>query len=275
LIGWATVESDRKNRAYRRALTLGLTLAEIFVLILFVLLLAFAASYEREREALVEIPKLKSHADQAAAYAVRLREENEYLKKHIPSSPDKFDDFFRELTLCEADRKKLQNQFEQIAGTGPGDLAKCQSRLTDSEREKERLNGQNLNLRERMAAEGHGTELPPCWTTPEGKIRYTFDVTLVSDGVIVHDNPPHQDEEQQVIKGVVLDKDLDAAAFLEVTNKPYAWAQAHKCAIFVRVYDNTGPGEKALYKARLRTVEAHFYKLETQRVGNSAEALAP
>jgi hypothetical protein len=266
-----TVESDRQNRAYRRALTLGLTLAEIFVLILFVLLLAFGASYEREREALSEIPRLKSQMNQATADATRLQRENDYLKRDISTAPDKFDDFFRDLTLCEADRKKLRDQFKEIAGTGPAELAKCRDDLADSKQESDRLKDQNRYFSQKVAAEGNGTELPPCWPTPEGKIRYTFDVTLVSDGLIVHDNPPHQDEEQQQIKEVILDKDLDAVAFLDVTNKPYGWAQAHKCAIFVRVYDNTGPGEKALYKERLRTVEAHFYKHETQRGGNSAE----
>ncbi len=135
------MEIDRKNRAYRRALTLGLTLAEIFVLILFVLLLAFAASYEREREALAEIPTLKSKVNHATADATRLQRENDYLKKRISTSPNKFDDFFRDLTLCEADRKKLHDDFKLIAGTGPANFVKCQSDLTDAKQESDRLTG--------------------------------------------------------------------------------------------------------------------------------------
>ncbi|MGH7837012.1 MAG: hypothetical protein ACREQC_04210, partial [Candidatus Binataceae bacterium] len=211
----------------------------------------------------------------ATTEAGRLHSENEYLRSHIPAAPDKIDDFFRELTLCEADKKTLRAELDDARLAEPGDLVKCQASLAAIEQANQRLSGQNQNLRDKVAAAGNGTELPPCWPTPEGKIRYTFNVTLVSDGIIIHDNPPHQDEEQQLIKEVVVDKDLDAAAFLEVTSKPYAWAQAHKCGIFVRVYDRTGPGEKGLYKARLQTVEEHFYKLLMPTSGNSAEAFTP
>ena len=95
------MEIDRTSRAYRRALTLGLTLAEIFVLILFVLLLAFGAAYQKERRASAAIPKLnldlsRMRAEIGALRAnnVLLAQENQFLKARSPAA-DKIDDLFR------------------------------------------------------------------------------------------------------------------------------------------------------------------------------------
>jgi hypothetical protein len=262
-------EADRNNRAYRRALTLGLTLAEIFVLILFVLLLAFAAFYERERDELSRIPQLTLQLKQlssalrkAMTVAEDLRRKNEYLEHRFTVSSDRFDDFFHELTLCRAEETKLQNQLEQMNRHTPADLSKCETALTESNEENERIAGQNQNLREQLAAVGNGTELPPCWTTPEGKIKYSFNIVLSDSGVLILNNPPHTDEEQRVLSGVILGQNLDGHSYLVTTSNAFGWARAHKCGIFVRVVDKTGQSEKTLYKLRLRNVQAHFYTAE-------------
>jgi hypothetical protein len=263
------VEADRNNRAYRRALTLGLTLAEIFVLILFVLLLAFAAFYERERDELSRIPQLKlelekvsSSLRKATATSEDLTRKNEYLEHRFAVSSDRFDDFFHELSLCRAEETKLQNQIAQVNRHTPTDLSKCENGLAESNQENERITGQNQNLREKLAALGNGTELPPCWPTPEGKIKYSFNVVLSDSGVLILDNPPHKDEERRVLSGVLLGENLDGQSYLNTTSNAFGWARAHKCGIFVRVVDKTGWGEKSLYKLRLRNVQEHFYTHE-------------
>jgi Tfp pilus assembly protein PilO len=115
---------DPSKRAYRRALTLGLTLAEIFVLILFVLLMAFAAYYQRQRDQLKVLAQLRGELKKSAeaqrkasTAADGLRNKNEYLERRLGISSDQFDEYFRQLSLCETERTGLQNLLAEMSRT--------------------------------------------------------------------------------------------------------------------------------------------------------------
>lgn len=107
-MGANLAEIAHENLSYRRGLVLGLTMAEIVVLIIFVLLLALAGllgNKERQLAALADDnKKLEDHVNQ-------LIEVNGTLTELLPKSR-KFDDLFQELTLT---RKRLNQQAEHIA----------------------------------------------------------------------------------------------------------------------------------------------------------------
>ena len=286
------MDLERKNRAYRRALTLGLTLAEIFVLLVFVLLLAFAGYYKHTAALSMTFPDLQRESELQAAAINALKEvngqlqrESTYLKAQL-RAPNHFDDLFRELRLQKARIAQLDAQITELGkertsipsleqaiaaesgSTGKDPQAILQDLITsanDAKREQQRLQGELVYYQKKLAATGNGTVLPSCWTTPDGKIEYIFDVTLVSDGITVHDNAlaDHLQDEQQLIPKMSFGSVLNDNQFLQMTQTLYAWSRAQhpECRFFVRLLDRTKDDEKALYKSELQAVEGHFYKL--------------
>ena len=146
-------------------------------------------------------------------------------------------------------------------GSTPGQMAQRLASISSCASEKDRLHGEVVNLEHKLLSAGQGTQLPPCWTTPDGKPEYIFNVTLTSTGLLVHDNQYHHAEETQLIGALPFDTEIDQQTFLHDSEGLYDWGKSHQCGFFVRVFDATKPSEKAVYKERLQIVEAHFYKL--------------
>jgi len=125
------MQIEQSSRAYRRGLILGWTLAEIFVLILFILLLAFAASYSIHKTKLIDAQKVvEKLADETAQLrqAIKkqaqgigllaraneeLREQNTYLRAHF-TLPNNFDDQFRELRRRQTQIDNLKSQVAAL-----------------------------------------------------------------------------------------------------------------------------------------------------------------
>jgi hypothetical protein len=292
------VDLERKNRAYRRALTLGLTLAEIFVLLVFILLLAFATFYRHFLDLGLKLPSLQRQLEQRAVAIKALSQtnktlteaneqlghENDYLKSRS-SAPENFDDLFRELRLQQVHIEELETQLaemkkqdaaikalEKVLASQPDSardpktvLRDLAMRASDAEREQRRLQGELANLQKKLVAAGYGTEMPPCWVTQGGTIEYIFDISLTSNGIVVHDNalPDHAEDEKRLAPQMMFDSVLVRDEFLRATQGLYDWSRGQhpECRFFVRVFDRTKSGEKAIYKGELQTVEGHFYKL--------------
>ena len=64
------------------------------------------------------------------------------------------------------------------------------------------------------------------------------------------------------LQQVIFDQELSHEVFLRTASPLYEWSKKEGCRFFVRVYDQTGPHEKSLYKKRLQAVEGRFYKWE-------------
>ncbi len=142
---------DRNSHSYRRGLILGWTLAQVFVLILFVLLLAFAALYGREKASLVKISdltvdleRLSTQLNQIIQANGVLRRKQDFLKSHGNSS-DKFDDLFRQLALCEETNSALEDALPRDRVDQLNLIAKCaranvqlNQQLTELHREEDR-----------------------------------------------------------------------------------------------------------------------------------------
>ena len=131
------------------------------------------------------------------------------------------------------------------------------------EKEVETLKGQAINLTERLG--GRGTEYPPCWVSPTGKLEYIFDIALNSNGYIVRDRKlPNRQEDQALlpIQQIVFDTLVSSATFSKQTDALLSWSKAHNCRYFVRIYDQTGSQEKDIYKRQERILQQSFYSYE-------------
>jgi hypothetical protein len=224
----------------------------------------------------------------------QLRRENQYLKSRA-NAPQNFDDLFRELRLQQARIEQLDARLaemkrqdaaievlEKVLALQPDSARDPKSILRDlamracnAEREQRWLQGELANLQKKLVAAGHGTEMPPCWVTPDGTIECIFDISLTSNGIVVHDNalPDHAEDEKRLAPQMRFDSVLDRDEFRRATQALYDWSRAQhpECRFFVRVFDLTKADEKTVYKSELQTVEGHFYKLLVNEVSAAAD----
>lgn len=282
--------ASEQGAGYRRGFVMGLTLAEVALLLIFIILLLLVLGFEK-RDA--EIRKLAAAAKLVRSEAVsgespqetvaRIAEELSKfgeLKEAVESSGAEISDDFIELvriTAAQIDStdvalaQQLTKERERVARAaaliegvkGSGDIEAMASRLAELEDRERNQAGQVLELRERLNRVGRGGDLPSCWTTPEGKADFILEVALESGGVRVSDAiSDDRAEERSRLPIAEFDPSitLSEARFLELTKPLFDWSVRNECRFYVDVFDATADHEKGLYKSRLRAVEGHFYK---------------
>jgi hypothetical protein len=286
-----SVASD--NISYRKGLLLGMTMAEIVILIIFLLLLAFATILDREQKAhaaekrLVEknkslIEKIIQIADRSdpaiteelvraiegLPNIIQLINKND-LKKEGEDGIDK-----TLLAMVENEVAKKSVEADTHGKTVDERLAEALQSQKELETENQNLRDQKDNLVSQMKSEGRGVDSPPCWSDTFKNPEYIYKVDLTSRGIIVHDNPlPDRNDEKAKlpIRGVALDTLLTIPQFRAQTAPLFQLSQQMKCRFFVLLYDRTGITEKEIYKRYKQAVEDHFYKKEVNTRGPAQE----
>ena len=102
-----------EERSYRRGLVLGLTMAEIMILVLFALLLIWMTGLREREQLLQKIDSALTQTNNAVGETKRLREE----LARLTGSPDRanaFDDQFRELVIAKEKIAKLQAEVAAL-----------------------------------------------------------------------------------------------------------------------------------------------------------------
>lgn len=285
---------SNQNIAYRRGVILGLTLAEIMLLVIFLLLLTFMAILKNERERyehkLLLVKKsppiekiiqiLEKQApdimDELVLANQKLPEIIAMIKKEklkIRKSETIPDVILRSVENLKADKEIIKHsgsvnqKLKQVINAQEG-LIKKQEELIkvrkELETEVENLKGQNKSLYKQIESNGKGVDYPPCWADPTGKQEYIYNIFLTDDGIVIHDNKiPHRAAEQArlPISMIRYDNVLSNSNFQNQTYQLFSWSMANDCRFFVRVYDKTNSNQKKLYKRLLKVVEGRFYKL--------------
>jgi hypothetical protein len=309
-----------QNRAYRKGLILGFTMAEISILIIFCLLLATSFLMQEKNDV---ISKLSHENNELTQVKSKLNE----LKKNATSQME-FDDLFQELTRSKAQKEKTKQlqadldkrlqglkeleavtsklqsnnadkpieeifselvsnaqyaqeiknglnnpsqqklSAEQIAQTinSSGKLSDVVTEKMNALVEVERLKGQLANSQTKLERLGKGTEMPACWADAKtGKPEYIFKIDLTSNGLIIHDQHLQNrinDQKLLPLDMIHFERNLSSRDFLAQTRSLAQWSIQHNCRFFVKAKDETPANQKNTYKALLRTLESHFYKLE-------------
>jgi hypothetical protein len=278
-----------QHAAYRKGLVLGLTMAEVGILIIFVLLLLIAFDYLRRDELVSQYanktavePERLQELEQAET---SLQEVQEALGDALGVAPnDPPDDFVRLVRVVQAAARSPAGQTA---------LAEAQELLAEMERAVERVeraareldaagNGgeiaeqlESLSYRvenqdglltryeNQLARLGQGIGGRPCWVQANGDIDFLYDVVLRSGGISMREREyPHRAAERARLPMPHVDaaETLTAAEFRQRTAPLYEEARKEGCVFFVVVYDATAPQEKGVFIDLLRTVEGHFYK---------------
>jgi len=267
-----------QNTAYRRGMVLGLTMAEVGILIIFVLLLLIGfGEWLRQKQArameghvVVEVEHLRA-LEEADSLLSLLREP---LQAADNATADEIHRLIRSLqevmatpegqsTLQEtrAALDQMRHIRDQIMKqTGAEALAKQVEQQSYQIANKE---GQLQHYESVLNEAGLGKGERPCWVKPDGTIEYLYDVVLTSNGIRMREyRYENRESERSLLPMPAVDplEVLSPSEFLQRTEPLFKHSLATNCRFFVVVYDATGPTEKELYKQLLRTVEGHFYK---------------
>ena len=236
-----------RGRTFPRGLVLGLTMAEIAILIIFVLLLALAALLTRE-----------SDRRQDAERKLANYEEIETLLEDeaLPEDPAALRAALRERVDEHRDAENWRELVRQME-TVDVDPAVLADQLDRARERIERLEAQ-------AAARGSGgADFPSCWYARDGTVAYLFDVALAPDGFVVANAraPEHETERGRLpTASVRTSRLLTEGQFLRQTRPVYDWSVERKCRFFVRAFDLVAADQKDLYKRRMRVLESRFYK---------------
>lgn len=261
-----------QNSAHRRGLVLGLTMAEIMVLILFTLLLALAAAIatknktihlqlariahleplEAQLQALFRANPSGITVQDVIARLERQKKENDALKQEV-----------ERLKPYEASGKALEDIIREIKREGdkdatPEQIVEKLKQVAQLTKDNDTLRGQVAQLSSQIKAAGRGNEFPSCWVTPDGKVESLFELRVTANGIIVKDHAlPDRvaDEAELPLSTVQYGPELSKAQFLGETHGVYQWSVEHKCRFYVIRFTSVASAPVDL----LNAMDAYFY----------------
>lgn len=273
-----------QHAAYRKGLVLGLTMAEVGILIIFVLLLLLAFEHLRRNQL---VGRFQGAVAVEASRLQQLNEAEETLQQIAltlgvaeTDPPEDFTHLVRVLQAAMADRqarsaldeakkviaemREAVKQVKTVAETAETGSAEAIAKQVRAQSYRiANQEGQLKRYEEQLVAAGQGKGERPCWVQPDGRIDYLYEVVLASEGIRMRElEHPHRVAERELLPMPQADPNetLSPAEFLRRTAPLYSYSLTANCRFFVVVYDATAAHEKALYKSLLRTVEGHFYK---------------
>ena len=285
---------------YRRGLVLGLTLAETLLLVLFILLLVYAALGQQRDK------KMKDQEDQIASLSLRIdsgvdRLARELTQSGIASNPDELSrklnlltdemarnaqlqkdlSTYQRLVPTASEAKQLADAFDvqqspetplQILDrhlarttTAPATTTSdAPKTLAEALAALERMSGQLDYYEHQQLTAGNGLSYPPCWQR-DGRIVYMYDALLLDDGLrlSVTDDRTGLDLAGLRANGAEppLGQTITRQTFLAQTKGLHAWSVTQGCRFYARIIDGTSAGNKSGYIQARRAVEDRFYPL--------------
>lgn len=282
---------QREARANRKGLMMGLTLAEVLILVLFALLLLLVNEFtsNSDLEAIIAISeedpefiqKMNEYKDLIQVLSsVETDPQNlaESVKEILESNQEPFDDTFDELVSIEetliqreeeleqliVESEKLQSISEKLSKTGSEDQA-ILAALDEAIKEK---NQSELRERELAAAikdlrKRKGAGFPSCWYDESEKPDYLWSVAMYDDELVFLDRYLPNRVAEKIEMG------LDKAPFGQKMNRTEFsmwgklarnWAQSREpeCRFFVLVYDLAGD-DKENYKTLLHNTVGYYF----------------
>jgi len=260
------------HRAYRRGIVLGLSLAELFILLVFLLLLALIG-YALSRD---------DQATQQAQTIADQREQLDALAPIVDADPNSLRQRIEQLAREKSDAEKRAEEAEQRTEQQAQTIAEQQQSITQLEHKKEHAEARARESEQRAesaeaarqaAEQKHqqakqnekGGEVlgqdSPCWYTvvqgQDGKREkpvYIFDVRMRDKTVLVQEHyrspPPDAHTPPPKYNSAALGRELPYAEFMREF-KPLAIAgrnkqvRDRKCYFHVQLWKDTTSGETA------------------------------
>lgn len=272
---------SNNNSSYRRGVLLGLTMAEVIILIVFLLLLAFATMLDKEKKANAVRESLFSNKDVieriVRVFSTQPPDMEEDVVRAIESLPSvislikekdlaRQEETLQDTLIRAVEKLEIEKNIAESGGDIPIEqkLLLAQEKIKELEDDTKNLSDQKKSLISQIESKGRGVDMPPCWPDANGRAtEYLFNVDLTNAGIILFDAAPaHRQEEKARLP---LDRIKHGAPrsivqFQAETQPIFDWSRQKECRFYVFVSDKTGATEKALFKRLLMAVEGPFYK---------------
>jgi hypothetical protein len=286
------VRNSREDElVYRRGLIMGLTMAEVMVLMLFALLLLIGLQARRLSESshakdqLVQVAKamgiepreIPENFDRLVSAAELAKE----MAKEAKTDPASANGLRETKELIEVGRGLREQLGKNTVGQTPSQAAKefVVAAGAAFNKQGKRFGSAKIWVSDAITAqqndEGNGRVLPPCATGLEGKPAYIFTMRLFNESLEVLNRDleaVRSLDAWPLFEQVTRQERLDPATFLRQTRDIFEWSKSKNCRFFVWIDDGTGVAEKRLYKQRLRAVGQHFYYFEPNESVEGANA---
>lgn len=214
--------ADLKEEGRRLGIVLGLTIAEIILLILFAVVLAMAGVLMK-RGTLIK----------------------EQVERQVLTDTNKL--------LKDPTTYQAGSDFQKFFGKD--------AKVSDVFNEQRKLQSDLDKLKSEMAKSGNVEILPPCLRIANGgNIPYIYDIAIRNDGVALFDTSPDLLKPQlkrEFPNPPPLGKILSAQEFKSLTNSYIDYGKRNQCKFYVKVYDET-QNNKDKFKSQLKIVESNF-----------------
>ena len=270
------MSNKKDSKSYAKGVVLGLTMAEIALLIIFILLLIFTSMLKKEHELNVVIKKNEEAIKIISQYILNEDKTiNDELVKASLVLPQ---------LLKKVEEKNLKNTPEEIlpqileraidklilakeleANDEGLPLEKKYEKLLE---EKQQLNSKLSNLEgqnKNLLRQCKGIGFPPCWANSSGSPEYIFNLYLRDDGILIHDNKlSHRQADQAKLNlsKIIFETSLTPRNIISQTLPLLDYGKQNDCRFFVQIIDETGSDKKELYKNLRQAVETNFYILK-------------
>ena len=278
---------DSDGAAYRRGTVFGLTVAEVFILLLFLLLLLFVSLNQEWVATAEEVGEVEGELIEVTAERDKLKQDAEVLRDRIRTLGRQRDNAKQQVKKAE---QELADALQMLDG-GEGEIVKevqkqrerAEQLEEDANQQEERVQQLESELGEMVTLLEKGVN-PPCWyhkvddpnksSGKREKPYYSFDIGVFDDHLIVRRIPAPQGGAEDDSSGSFADE----AEYLKFDTLPYDQrlsdsefeqhfspislagknreVRSYPCIFWVRVWDQTAPGAKVRWK------QAHDGELE-------------
>jgi hypothetical protein len=259
-------KQDLQNEGYRRGVVLGLTIAEIILLILFALLLAMTGVLIK-REAVIKT-QAEAQAETRALnqkltpeLAAKLTELN--INIMTPDGASRLLGILEAAQLVSPIKKtKKENDLERACQAGlqlQNALGKNLSAV-DFIKSAQQLSDDFQTLKKEAMQCSSSAILPPCYGTKGAPPIFIYDINVKLEGLIFSDTVPENLRARFATdfkKLPALNKPLSIAEFKEIARPFASYGKSNQCKFYVKVYDEMG-SNKDLFKSRLKLIEESF-----------------
>ena len=246
-------------QGYRRGMVLGLTMAEIMLLLVFLLLLAASALLFRRdgADALAQAQRDRQAA--SAGELADLRARAAAQEARLGTLEAGLAQSHAEVVRAEEGRALADAALARQSANVRAQAAQ----LAAAQAEAHAVSGQNAQMRAELSRlHGNaGSGLPYCWTTPDGRPVTALRVQLRDGGVIAQEPSPRprpEDPAWATLAGLQRNVLLPVESFMAQTAGLVAQSDADRCRFAIDVIDGTSATNKPGYKGLMNRLWGSF-----------------
>lgn len=251
-----------ENSGYRRGVVLGLTIAEIILLILFAVVLAMTGVLIKRKNATINEVETRMAAQQMPTDVSKKLSEmgiNLASKEGAQRLMGILNQSDRE-SNSDTDRVRSQQQALQLGL----DIQKAFGKNITAEqilKNQIELKNQIDLMKADQNKPGSGPILPPCLQSSKGEPGpFVFDIFVRNDVLLMRDTVPERAKSrfESEFKGIPATQSFNNDRdFINKTRVFAEYGKKHQCKFYVKVFDETTDGKNRL-KGQLKLIENSF-----------------